>query len=128
MFMDYSFYLKNNFAVEKKLKEFGFMKIQNSFFLEKNLLQKGLYAKIEIAEKIFDVKVFDRDFGDEYIPFGLKNVNNSVKTEVENMVKTIIDNCFNKIDYKNELIDYMQSKYGTICEFPWLDYPNRSEE
>lgn len=122
--MDYSFYLNTNIPDYAKLIEYGFEQIGQEYQYKKDLQSSGLYVLVKISSTQIDMRVIDKDFNDDFMPFGVKNSHCAEKTEADNILAQIIETCFNSVNVRNEIISYLKEKYGTVCEYPWEKFPN----
>ncbi len=121
--MDYGFYLKTYAPDFDKLLGYGFCREGDAYILAKDLSENGLYMRVEITETRFEVRVIDRAFDDDFLPFSVKNGSSPVKSEAERLVEEIVGACFVSIDVTKNLVAYLEEKYGTKHEEPWEDSP-----
>lgn len=123
--MDYSFILKNHNIEIEKLLSYGFQKEKDIYVFKKDLSFSNLYAIIKIApsQLLFEAKVFDSDFDEEYILYTVSS-NSAVKNEVELLINDIKEKCFESTNIKEKLIQYISQKYQAKVERPWEKYPN----
>ena len=116
----------NYYINEDALIDYGFTKIKESFYLKKDIKDNDFYVKFIITNNIFGVRVFDNN-DEEYLPFYIKNAvgsfNVKIKYEVERLIEEVINNCFNCINIKEELLMYLKKRYNTIPEYPWKKDP-----
>lgn len=119
--MDYSFYLKTNSPDFDKLKTYGFYQDGEFYIFQRDLSEADLYALIKISVDRIEVRVIDRAFGDDYIPFNVKDSRCAAKFEVEALLEDILSKCFLPTLIVPALTRYMEEKYGTAHEEPW-DY------
>lgn len=122
--MDYSFYLSKYIPNYKKLINFGFILFGNDLIYRQDLKEQNLFAEFKISNDKFEIKVIDKAFDDEFLPFNIKNHPCKEKLEVETILNSIISNCFDSISIKKNIINFLQETYGTIPEKPWEEYPN----
>ena len=117
-----------------KLVEFGFKKKNNEYFYEKTILggQFELKFKTDSLGKI-EAKVFDAQFGDEYILFLFDDIGEfaiKVRNEYEKTLIEIRDVCFEKEVFKSEqakqIIEYIRKKYGDELEFLWEKFSDNA--
>lgn len=111
---------------EEALINYGFTKIEEEYYLKKDLENNNFYVRFIITNNIFDVRVFDAN-DEEYLPFYIKNAigsfNVKIKKEVEWLIKDVINNCFDFTSIKEELLLYIKQKYNTMPEYPWKKDP-----
>lgn len=109
-----------------QLLNYGFYKVGNTYIYEKELKDKSMYVRFEINESLFEIKVFDDE--DEYLPFNIKNTTSDyiiqIKNEVSIYLEDILKNCFESLNIKNKLLDYVKDKYQSEPEYLWADTPN----
>lgn len=122
--MDYSFYLLNNTPINEKLLKYGFKEKDNVYLLEKTLKNSDFVAKFQISAQGIFVKVFDKQIDDEFLPFNIKNKICPEKIEVELILNDIISNCFKQFNLRQDVIDFIKTRYEIDPEFPWIKYPN----
>ncbi len=119
-------------AVPKKLKEYGFKKIGDTYAYSKKIFDGQFTFKFEVSKNGVSAKLIEEAFGEE---FKLHLVSDSqgsfisgVRNEFENRLKDIAKNCFENSNFENpktiKVIEFIKKKYGTSPEFPWKKYPN----
>ena len=115
-----------------KLTKFGFKKQNNKYLYEKTILDRqfNFMFKIELSGNM-EAKVFDAQFGDEYILHLMEDIGEfaiRVKNEYEKILTEIRDACFEKVVFKSKnarmLINYVREKYGDELEFLWESSPD----
>lgn len=121
--MDYGYYLKTYAPDFDKLLKYGFCREGDAHVLIKDLSESGLYARIAIDGTHIDVRVIDRAFDDDFLPFSVKNGSSPVKSEVERLIEDVVAACFASIDVTENLVAYLEETYGTKHEEPWEDSP-----
>lgn len=119
--MDYSSYLVSYTPVAEKLRRYGFICKDSVWVLECDLPFKDLFAKIRITTSEFDVRVIDRNFNDDFLPFNIKDGNSSVKAVVQNLIDEILLQCFSNT--KRDVIAYCEHTFQTKHENPWQEFP-----
>ncbi|MCM1043374.1 MAG: MmcQ/YjbR family DNA-binding protein [Corallococcus sp.] len=122
--MDYGFYLKTSTPDFDKLKDYGFCNEKGKYVYKRDLTENGLYVCITITQDSLDLRVIDKAFDDDFLPFSIKNKMSPVKSEAESIVEDIVKTCFVSTDVTQNLIDYLDKKYGKKHETPWDDLPN----
>lgn len=108
---------------EEKLLQEGFKK-------EKSTYQKRIPLKDKNFEVLFlltttkaKVKVYDKEFNEEYLPFYVENEEgefvSKIKEEVDLLWKDIVKKCFEKEDVPTKILNYVKKKYKTTPVYPW---------
>lgn len=116
----------------KKLKDYGFKKVNNSFTIE-SLFKDDLFkAVITInSEGSISGTVYDLENDDEFLPLRVENNQGAFVCEVraayEELLENIRDNCFSKKYYifsqSNRITNLIIKKYGNEPEFLWKTTP-----
>lgn len=119
--MDYSFYLKTNRPDYEKLRVYGFHQEENIYAFRKDLSEPDLYALFSITDEHIDVRVIDKVYEDDYLPFCVKDHPSSVRAEVKMLLEQIVSECFICTNPLTHIMEHMESTYGTKHEEPW-DY------
>ncbi|MCI1272829.1 MAG: MmcQ/YjbR family DNA-binding protein [Clostridiaceae bacterium] len=126
--MNYNQIFDNNKINEKNLLTYGFEQKNDKYIFKKLLKGKDFYIIISIAEKNFEVNIFDASNNEEYLPFNIKTSVGSfvanLREEVDSIVKDITENCFTNENVKIKVLDYVKEKYNTDPIFPWAEYPS----
>ena len=116
----------------KKLKDYGFKKVNNSFTIEsffKDDLFKAVIT-VDIEGKVTGC-VYDIENDDEFLPLRVETNQGAFVGEVraayEELLENIRDNCFSKKYYifpqSNRITNLMIKKYGDEPEFLWKTTP-----
>ena len=112
----------------KRAIAYGFSRTEAGLELKKELPGVGLYAIFVIADKSFEVNVFDADTDEEYLPFNvLDNITGfvtGIREQVEDLVQEIKEKCLLNSNMKLRLMEYCEIKFGTEPEAPWEDSPD----
>ena len=78
-----------------------------------------------LLNKDIDIKVYDKDTDEEFIPFKL-NIEGSyvtyLKEKIEIIKKDIINKCFINNSIKDDIIKYIENNFKIKGEYPWDDY------
>src|SRR5574344_1691530 len=128
--MNYDYIFENNKSDINKLLEYGFKKKQESFSFFKKISNNNFIVSIiiNIDNKNFEVKVFDSENNEEYLPFNIKYSSGAfaekIRNEVDDLIKDIVEKCFLSNSLKFEVLSYVKQKYDTKPEFPWEKYPS----
>lgn len=123
--------LNNIFASNKldetALLQYGFKIKDDKYILKKNLANSNFYIKISITFQTYEIKVYDPQNDEEYLPFNLKSPTGTyvaeIRKEVNSISEDVIKKCFINNDYKVKILNYVKAKYNTIPEYPWNEYP-----
>ena len=121
--MDLSFYLKEYAPDERSMEEYGFLqKDGKSVFTKK--IEGSLYLVLTLAKDGFTAKVWDDDFGGEYLPFNFEDEQNPVRAKAEEIIADVIGKCFVCLNVRSNIVDAMEKRYGVLHEAPWEDDPD----
>lgn len=105
-----------------KLKDYGFIKANEHYHLKKELVDDEFYVEFIIDNNSFQLFVYEQS-GEEYLPIYIKhttgNYISKIKHEVSLIAEDIIKNCFEFLDIRKEILEYVDYKYHTIPEYPW---------
>lgn len=104
-------YLRNYTIDESILKKYGFANKNGEYILEYDLPIKNLFALVKITKSSFSVRVIDREFNDDFLPFSVKDGNSPVKAMVDDLVSDIVKKCFTNL--KLDVIRYCEETYKT---------------
>lgn len=111
-----------------RLEAYGFKKKQELYQYQKQLSQKKLYVVFSILQEEIDVKVFDIDTNEEYLPFYVKHPVGSYATEVKEevllMLEDILAYCYESSQLKEALFAYGQTQYGVVPEYLFPKNPS----
>ncbi len=116
----------------KKLKDYGFKKVYNSFMLE-ILFKDNLFKAVISINSDGNISgiVYDLENNDEFLPMRVGNNQGKfvgeVRDEYENLLENIRDNCFSQKYYifpqSNRITNLIIQKYGNAPEFLWKTTP-----
>ncbi|WP_338993166.1 MmcQ/YjbR family DNA-binding protein [Fusobacterium animalis] len=119
----------------KKLKEFGFKLIDNSYYYHTFLLknQFKMTVKINLDNSIF-TEIIDTETNEPYVLHLLEMKRNGysekVYKEYSEVLEKIKKKCFEdeifKANYTKEIINYIKNKYGDELEFLWEKSPKNA--
>ena len=125
-------FIKNKKINFKKLKEFGFELIDNSYYYHTSLLknQFKMSVKINIDNSIF-TEIIDVETNETYVLHLLEERRNGYSEKVYRAYSKVLEKikkeCFEdeifKTDYTKEVVDYVKNKYGDELEFLWEKSP-----
>ena len=119
----------------KKLEEFGFKLIDNSYCYHTSLLknQFKMTIKINLDNSIF-TELIDTETNETYVLHLLEERRNGYIEKVYKAYSEVLDKikkeCFEdeifKTDYIKEIVDYIKNKYGDELEFLWEKSPKNA--
>ena len=130
----------NNFIKDKKidfkkLEEFGFELIDNSYCYHTSLLknQFKMSVKISLDNSIF-TEIIDTETNEPYVLHLLEMKRSGYSEKVYKTYSQILEKiqkeCFEderfKANYTKEIIDYINNKYGDKLEFLWEKSPKNA--
>ena len=129
----------NNFIKDKKidfkkLEEFGFELIDNSYCYQTLLLknQFKMSVKINLDNSIF-TEIIDAETNEPYILYLIEKrsgYSEKVYKEYSDILEKIKKECFEdeifKANYTKEIITYVKNKYGDELEFLWEKSPKNA--
>ena len=129
----------NNFIKDKKinlkkLEEFGFELIDNSYYYQTLLLknQFKMSVKISLDNSIF-TEIIDTETNEPYILYLIEKrsgYSEKVYKEYSDILEKIKKKCFEdeifKANYTKEVINYIKNKYGDELEFLWEKSPKNA--
>lgn len=115
----------------KKLLEYGFIKKDNFYYLERPIMDGLFQVIMKINSKSQTSKVIDLSTEEEYVlvdvPSASGNFVGKVKEEYEKEIWNVIQTCttpnaFQEAQSK-KIIHYIKGKYGDNPEFLWEKFP-----
>ena len=119
----------------KKLKEFGFKLINNSYYYHTFLLknQFKMIVKINLDNSIF-AEIIDTETNEPYVLHLLEMKRSGYSEKVYKAYSQILEKiqkeCFEdeifKANYTKEIITYVKNKYGDELEFLWEKSPKNA--
>ena len=118
----------------KKLEEFGFKLIDNSYCYHTSLLknQFKMTIKINLDNSIF-TEIIDTETNEPYILYLIEKrsgYSEKVYKAYSQILEKIQKECFEdeifKANYTKEIIDYVKNKYGDELEFLWEKSPKNA--
>ena len=130
----------NNFIKDKKinfkkLEEFGFELIDNSYYYHTSLLknQFKMSVKINLDNSIF-TEIIDTETNEPYILHLLEMKRSGYSEKVYKTYSEVLEKiqkeCFEderfKANYTKEIIDYVKNKYEDELEFLWEKSPKNA--
>ena len=128
-------FIKNKKINFKKLKEFGFELIDNSYYYHTSLLknQFKMSVKINIDNSIF-TEIIDTETNEPYVLHLLEMKRNGYSEKVYKAYSQILEKiqkeCFEdeifKANYTKEIVAYVKNKYGDELEFLWEKSPKNA--
>lgn len=121
--MDLGYYLKEYSPDADKLVEYGFTQKDGEWYYVRNV-EGALSLVLTLRKDAFSAKVWDDDFGDEYLPFNVEDEQNPVRAKAEKIIEDIIKKCFICLNVRADIVETMEKKYGVSHEAPWEDDPD----
>ena len=130
----------NNFIKDKKinfkkLEEFGFELIDNSYYYHTSLLknQFKMSVKINIDNSIF-TEIIDTETNEPYVLHLLEIKRSGYSEKIYKAYSEILEKikkvCFEdeifKANYTKEIVAYVKNKYGDELEFLWEKSPKNA--
>lgn len=119
----------------KRLKEFGFKLMDNSYYYHTSLLknQFKMTVKINLDNSIF-TEIIDTETNEPYVLHLLEmkrsGYSEKVYKEYSEVLEKIKKECFEdkifKANYTKEIIAYVKNKYGDELEFLWEKSPKNA--
>lgn len=127
-------FIKNKKINFKKLKEFGFELIDNSYYYHTSLLknQFKMSVKINLDNSIF-TEIIDTETNEPYVLYLIEKrsgYSEKVYKAYSEILAKIQKECFEdeifKANYTKEIITYVENKYGDELEFLWEKSPKNA--
>ena len=128
-------FIKNKKINFKKLKEFGFELIDNSYYYHTSLLknQFKMSVKINIDNSIF-TEIIDTETNEPYVLHLLEIKRSGYSEKIYKAYSEILEKikkvCFEdeifKANYTKEIVAYVKNKYGDELEFLWEKSPKNA--
>lgn len=128
-------FIKNKKINLKKLKEFGFELIDNSYYYHTSLLknQFKMSVKINIDNSIF-TEIIDTETNEPYVLHLLEIKRSGYSEKIYKAYSEILEKikkvCFEdeifKANYTKEIVAYVKNKYGDELEFLWEKSPKNA--
>ena len=128
-------FIKNKKINFKKLKEFGFELIDNSYYYHTSLLknQFKMSVKINIDNSIF-TEIIDTETNEPYVLHLLEIKRSGYSEKIYKTYSEILEKikkvCFEdeifKANYTKEIVAYVKNKYGDELEFLWEKSPKNA--
>ena len=124
---------KNKRVDFAKLLKFGFVKNEDKYEYKTEILEGEFELFVNISQdgKV-STKLFAKNTDEEYVLHLVKDAVGefvgNVRTEFENVLKKICEQCFEKDVFKSrqskDVVKYIKNKYGDELEFLWEKFPN----
>ena len=128
-------FIKNKKINFKKLKEFGFELIDNSYYYHTSLLknQFKMSVKINIDNSIF-TEIIDTETNEPYVLHLLEIKRSGYSEKIYKAYSEILEKikkvCFEdeifKANYTKEIVAYVKNKYRDELEFLWEKSPKNA--
>lgn len=115
-----------------KLEPYGFIKKENNYIYEENIMDNSFKVILIIKDKILSGKIIDLNFNEEYNNFRVEGMNgkfvSKVKEEYIRILKDIKENCYITYIYKeeqpNRIVGLIKETYGDNPNFEWDNSPD----
>lgn len=120
-------YFQNRTIQWQKLLESGFIQKEDSYYLERPIVDGLFQIVMKISLETQTSKVIDLSTEEDYalvdVPSSSGNFVGRVKEEYEKVIQSVIQNCttpnvFQEVQ-SQRIISYIQEKYGDTLEFLW---------
>jgi Uncharacterized protein conserved in bacteria len=125
--MDFSFLLEHHRLNLQALTQDGFALTEGTYQKKRAFADLNFYGIIRLNQDIFDIKVYETSFDEEYIPFTLKSVQSplvaGLKEQVNAWVNELLAKDFDQNDLRKKTIAYCEEKYGSKEEHPFDEDP-----
>lgn len=116
---------------KQKIANYDFLKIDDGYYLEKEINNGNFILKIKIVNDKISANLIDKEFGDEFNQINIENINNSfianLKEECKNVLIDIRCKCFDLqlfiYPQTNRITNLIKEKYNVDPEFLWEDSP-----
>ena len=128
-------FIKNKKINLKRLKEFGFKLIDNSYYYHTSLLknQFKMTVKINLNNSIF-TEIIDTETNEPYVLHLLEIKRSGYSEKIYKAYSEILEKvkkvCFEdeifKANYTKEIVAYVKNKYGDELEFLWEKSPKNA--
>jgi len=110
----------------KALLDYGFIKNDNIYTYETNILNNKFKVLVNISDKL-ESKIIDNLTNEEYILVDIDtatgNYVGKIREEYENILSDIINNCTSNNKYESkqtyEIINYVKNTYHDSLEYLW---------
>lgn len=117
---------------ESKLLECGFIKKDNVFYYEKNILDDEFRVVIETDGSVMKSYLIENAINDEYLMVDIDTASGEyigkIKEEYKKEINSVIQSCTDKdvfaFSQSKEVIQYITNKYGDELEFLWEKFEN----
>ena len=127
-------YFENRTIDVEKMREFGFIRKDNSFVYEASMSNPQFKIVVEISKERKFSKVIDRMENDEYELVDVKetsgNFVSKMKEELEMFLNELVNKCTKmdvfKQDQTKNVIGYIKEKYEADCEHLWEKFPENA--
>ena len=118
----------------ESLLNYGFIKNDEKYVLEKNIYADHFKVIVEFTKENQISKVIDLSLNEEYVLVDVKDSSGDfvgkVKEEYEELLNDIIDKCTTPNVFKSnqakEIIKYVKEKYNDDLEYLWKKFPKNA--
>lgn len=123
---------KKSNVITDKLIPYGFIKKDNKYIYQTNIINNNFMVEIEIINNKVSGKIIDLSFNEEYTNFRINDLTgdfvSKIRTEYENILLDIRHNCFIEnyfiSNQSNRITNIIIEKYNTYPEFLWEKTPD----
>lgn len=120
--------LTNRILNTQKALDYGFSLSNDKLFLRLPSKTPDFAIDFYLAESFLEALVMDLGSNERFLPIEVKNnyglFVTSLKKEINILVHDVIENCFDSLSLKDELVKYIEDSYDAIFDHPWEDEPN----
>lgn len=125
---------KNKRPNIKKLISYGFECFDDIYLYKKTILEEQFLLTVKVCGSLIDTEVIDIETDERYTLFladgAVGSFVGAVRTAYEKVLRDIADKCFDKYVFKTEyaqqIIRYIDEKYGDELEFLWNKFPDNA--
>jgi len=121
--MDFSYLLARYTFPQALLSQEGFQENEGIYSLKKTFSDSNFYGIIRIGDSLFDIKVYETSFDEEYIPFTLKTTQSplvaGLKEQVNEWVNALIEKAEESNDMVKQTMAYCEQKSGLSPDHPF---------
>lgn len=102
--MDFSFLLNRYHFDPKALEAKGFVHQAGVYSLRRSFADPNFYAIIRIGKDLFDIKVYETSFNEEYIPFTLKTTQSPLVAGMKDQVNDWVNELVREVNKGNKTL------------------------
>lgn len=108
-----------------KLKRYGFRE-ENKVYTLRKKLNNHLIVVLQLINHDLKEKVIDENTQEEYLLYQVNHGGafvQKLQDEINDLKEDIKKNCFNRVNVKDKVIQYIKEHYQINPEYPWKDTP-----